>query len=107
MTEQEKYELFERVIGQQGITHQLILAMEEMAELQQALSKWMRGPTDGEDIAEEVADVEIMLEQIKHMFANQIKVTQWKEKKLERLNTWINNAVCVIRAEKKNERWID
>lgn len=70
----------------------MILATEEMLELQQALRRWMRSPTDiGENVTEKVADVEIMLEQIKHMFANQAKVYQLKEKKLKMLNAWINN----------------
>lgn len=95
MTDQEKYELFDRIIDQQGISHQLMLAIEEMLELRQALNRWMRAPADiGENVTEKVADVEIMLEQIKHMFANQTKVDQLKEKKLKMLSTWINK-MCV------------
>lgn len=46
--------------------HQLLLAMEELAELTQAISKYLRYG-DTEPLMEEYADVEIMLEQIKQM----------------------------------------
>lgn len=94
MTDQEKYELFDRIIDQQGISHQLMLAMEEMLGLLQALRRWMRSPTDiGENVTEKVADVEIMLEQIKHMFANQAKVYQLEEDGLSqewKRTCWMN-----------------
>ena len=46
--------------------HQLLLAMEELAELTQAISKYLRYG-DTEPLMEEYADVEIMLEQLKQM----------------------------------------
>lgn len=49
---------------------QLDIAQEECAELIQAISKWKRyGDTNAKlNVIEEVADVTIMLEQIKIMF---------------------------------------
>ena len=48
-----------------GKEHQLIICMEEMAELTKELTKHLRGRDNIPQIAEEVADVEIMLEQLK------------------------------------------
>ena len=46
-----------------GKTSQCTVCMEEMAELTKELSKNLRGQDNAAHIAEEIADVEIMLEQ--------------------------------------------
>ena len=46
--------------------HQLLVAMEELAELTQAISKYMRYGDTG-PLLEEYADVMVMLEQIRQM----------------------------------------
>jgi len=43
----------------------MVIVMEELAELTQQLSKWVRGKKDILGITEEMADVTIMLEYIK------------------------------------------
>lgn len=43
----------------------LIIATEELAELQQAITKFLRGKEDKLNLIEELADVEICLEYIK------------------------------------------
>ena len=48
-----------------GKTSQCTVCMEEMAELTKELSKNLRGQDNAAHIAEEIADVEIMLEQLK------------------------------------------
>lgn len=49
---------------------QSFVAIEELAELQQAISKYQREPTifNIDNIAEEIADVYIILEELKHLF---------------------------------------
>ncbi|AUN19072.1 hypothetical protein B2H91_10690 [Clostridium botulinum] len=49
---------------------QSFVAIEELAELQQAISKYQREPTifNVDHIAEEIADVYIILEELKHLF---------------------------------------
>ena len=49
-----------------GSDVQEMMFIEEVGELVQALSKKRRG-FEGANIAEEIADVEIMLEQLKHI----------------------------------------
>ena len=51
-----------------GAEAQVIMVFEEMSELQKALCKHFRGSTDRAHIAEEIADVEIMLEQMQILF---------------------------------------
>lgn len=43
------------------------VAIEELSELQKALCKLLRGKADMHNITEEIADVEIMIWQVKYM----------------------------------------
>ena len=56
-------------------------AIEELSELIRALARC----DDAENIAEEMADVRIMLDQLELIFGNGQKVAQWEIKKLRRL----------------------
>lgn len=47
---------------------QVIVAIEEMSELQKELCKSLRGNTNKEAIAEEIADVYIMLNQMQQYY---------------------------------------
>lgn len=78
-----------RAVDTYGKEHQLIICMEEMAELTKELSKNMRGQDNLPHIAEEVADVEIMLEHVKVIFGIREDVTTVKDEKLIRLNNTI------------------
>lgn len=65
-------ELFEKLIDKNG-EQQMIVAVEELSELQKELCKALRnlylcGHTDNKPIIEEWADVWIMLQQIKMFF---------------------------------------
>lgn len=74
-----------------GIDSQAIIAIEEMAELQKELCKMLRGKADLDHIAEEIADVEIMLAQMVEAFGIPLSVDGWKEFKLRRLADRIEN----------------
>lgn len=71
-----------RTYGKQS---QLIMAMEEMAELTKELSKNIRSAKNTSAISEEMADVEIMLEQLKIIFGNRSEVDRVRCEKLDRL----------------------
>lgn len=70
--------------------HQRTIALEEMAELQKEICKNIRGYDNRIEIAEEIADVEIMLEQMKILFDIYKKVEEFKKYKLERLAKRLN-----------------
>lgn len=75
----------QRAVDAYGKEHQLIICMEEMAELTKELSKNLRGHHNFREIAEEVADVEVMLEQVKLIFELREAAAEEKEAKLLRL----------------------
>lgn len=90
LKEEEHIEIDEKDIYRQalkkwGSTAQVIMVFEEMAELQKELSKFLRGNWIGDNIAEEIADVEIMLEQMKLLFGIEELVDINKKYKLKRL----------------------
>ena len=72
-----------RAYGKQS---QLVMAMEEMSELTKELSKNLRGADNSKALAEEIADVEIMLEQLKVIFRNRALVDRIRAGKLVRLS---------------------
>lgn len=55
-------------IRQNGYKMQTMVAIEEMSELTKELVKFMRGEHNTDAIAEEIADVEIMLCQLKIIY---------------------------------------
>ena len=61
-------DVLENAIRTYGVSLQLVIAIEEMAELTQAISKSFRGKENRDDIIGEVADVMVMLEQIKLIY---------------------------------------
>lgn len=100
MTAKETMQL---AIDSYGRVNQVIKTVEELSELSQALCKSLIrlnytkekiSPEDDlksvDNIFEEMADVEIMLEQCKIMFQCDKEVNKWKQKKIERLARRIN-----------------
>lgn len=80
--------VFKDAIEEFGEAAQVTMVFEEMAELQKELCKWMRGNTDVAEryrIAEEIADVEIMLAQMKLLFDNRGLVLSYRREKTARL----------------------
>jgi len=77
--------LYQKAISQWGYQAQLGMAVEECLELVHAIMKFMRNDGwDAENIEEEVADVEIMMAQLRLIF-NTNRITKVKRKKLRRL----------------------
>lgn len=87
-------ELLEKIITKKGKIKQSFVAVEELAELQQAVSKAVRFDCGDKfvpleikrNITEEIADVMICIEQIKMMYGiSDDDIEAWIECKLERL----------------------
>ena len=78
-------DLYAVAVKKYGKLSQLIMCMEEMAELTKELSKSIRGADNSAAIAEEMADVEIMLEQLRLIYRNRSEVDTVKADKLRRL----------------------
>lgn len=81
----EKDEIYKKALSTWGLNAQIDMCIEEMAELMQAFSKYKRGIGDVNQIAEEMADVSIMLEQMAMAFDCHNKIVWYKQFKLTRL----------------------
>lgn len=68
-----------------GKESQICMVFEEMAELQKELCKNLRDEPNCEHIIEEIADVEIMLEQMVQLYRCRDDVDDMRREKLKRL----------------------
>ena len=84
MTEKERA-VFQKALDTWGGDAQILCLLEEMAELQDALCKHKRGRRTTDDIAEEIADVEIMLNQMKLYFRVEEEVKAQRARKVGRV----------------------
>jgi len=97
-TEQET---INRAVWRWGPAAQEVKAIEELAELQQALARVVNAAALSsmdeltravEHVFEEIADVEIMLEQIRLIFCDAPEeIDRWKHQKLARLKERLEN----------------
>lgn len=95
-----KKRLYIKAIRKWHTTSQIHMAIEECGELIVVLTKHFRnnGSSNMDDILEEMADVEIMLEQLKIIFNYTYsngavdKFNDIKRRKLERLEKRLNEA---------------
>lgn len=85
-------QIFAEAIQQFGEPCQIVVAIEELSELQKELCKLLRGTYDLDHIAEEIADVEIMLRQIRLILDVGDSVNRWKQRKAQRLWARITRA---------------
>lgn len=82
MEEKEVYDSAIRIFGR---NNQIDVAIEEMAELTQQLIKVKRGISIESDIIEELADVQIMLDQMKILFCPVGSFESMKKMKINKL----------------------
>ena len=82
-------ELIDQVTFYFGEKNQLIKAIEEMSELQKELCKVVLTPNltikATDEVIDELADVEIMCAQLRHIFGISEQVDLQKVRKIERL----------------------
>lgn len=60
--------IYDKIIKKFGEEKQIVVAIEELSELQKALCKYLRNKELTYNLLEEIADVTIMLEQLKIIF---------------------------------------
>lgn len=90
MTEKERA-VFQKALDAWGPEAQALCLLEEMAELQDALCKYRRGRRTTSDIAEEIADVGIMLDQMKLHFHIEEEVEAQRACKVVRVEERLKN----------------
>ena len=82
-------DIYTEAIKTFGALPQMVVAIEECSELQKEIVKIIRKKGNLTNLAEEIADVEIMLEQLKLIFTVHDKVIEQKSRKIERLKRTI------------------
>ena len=80
-----EHEVLTQAVKRYGVVSQVNMMFEEMSELQKELCKHLRGKDNLTEIAEEIADVEIMLAQMKAIFGCAAMVEGWRQTKVDRL----------------------
>lgn len=98
MTTEERRALLDRAITAYGAPAQMDMAVEEMAELTKAICKVKRVSCTAEakavleNVVEEMADVQIMLDQLRIIFGR--STVEAEEYKLERLKKRLDAATA-------------
>lgn len=98
MTTEERRALLDRAITAYGAPAQMDMAVEEMAELTKALCKVKRVSCAAEakavleNVVEEMADVQIMLDQLRIIFGR--STSEAEEYKLKRLKKRLDTATA-------------
>lgn len=74
------------LIDHYGTLNQKLIAIEEMAELQKAIVKDIRqnSKENTDAVIEEIADVQVMLEQLKMIFSCRSKTDEIMDAKIDR-----------------------
>lgn len=89
--ENEQLKIVDQAIQKNGINLQKLVAIEEMAELMKEIVKDFRGENNQEQIIEEIADVEIMIQQLSLIYNCTFEVVEMRRKKIERLKKRLEN----------------
>jgi len=78
--------MIEDILNYFGIGNQRIKAIEELGELQQAIAKYIQGPykENRSNVAQEIADVKIVLEQVEIGMGIKNEVEEFTKEKLKR-----------------------
>ena len=79
-----KSRIYDAALARWGFDAQVLTVAEECSELAAACTRFVNHKANGNSVAEEAADVEIMIEQLRHNGMNDM-IEQQKARKLTRL----------------------
>jgi hypothetical protein len=82
----KKKDIYNKAKATWGIDAQVTKAIEELSELQKELCKFLLEDGNMAHIAEEMADVKIMVEQLELILECKDKVKEFKKAKIQRLS---------------------
>ncbi len=85
ITYEERAKVYADALTTFGTNCQLVVALEEMSELEKEICKALRGEIHPEHLAEELADATIMLEQLRQIFNCNEQVCSMMDRKILRL----------------------
>ncbi len=91
----KRIDLYDAALLKYGLQAQEDVLLEEMSELSKVILKGRRSRIIREDLVDEIADVEIMLEQIKqyHNLSNRVvERKRYKKRRLEERLKWLKKS---------------
>lgn len=87
LNREERNKIYDALLKKFSPNAQMIVAIEELSELQKEICKYLRNKEQlylVKGLIEEIADVEIMLEQIKFLLSLDWQVEDMKDQKIRR-----------------------
>lgn len=97
-----EYDIYRQAVKWFGVEHQIKKAAEELGELIQALMRYSNGEPVIGNVCEEIADVEIMLEQLKIILGERYE-KYLEAKKAEKIGKLARYLTMVDPLEEPNE----
>ena len=86
ITYEERKEIHAHALFAYGLEAQMVVAIEELSEVQKELCKVLRSKGDMDHLAEEIADATIMLEQMRYFLDLNDLVCRKMDEKVKRLD---------------------
>lgn len=86
ITYEQRVQTYTNALIHFGKANQLVIALEELSECQKEICKTMRGDSNLDHLAEEIADATIMLEQVRLIFGLNDLVCEKMDEKVKRLD---------------------
>ena len=83
---EQRVQIYTNALIRFGDKAQMVIALEELSECQKEICKQLRGYSNLEQLAEEIADATIMLEQVRLFFNLNDLVCEKMDEKIKRLD---------------------
>ena len=89
---EDRKKVYQAALNKWGVDLQTMMAVEEMSELTKEICKIKRGKMDMDALADEIADVTIMLEQLREIYGLNDAVFDHMDAKILRLQSRVGGA---------------
>ena len=90
---EDRKKVYQAALNKWGADLQTMMAVEEMSELTKEICKIKRGKIDLDALADEIADVTIMLEQLREIYGLNDAVCNHMDAKILRLQSRVGGAL--------------
>lgn len=90
---EDRKKVYQAALNKWGADLQTMMAVEEMSELTKEICKIKRGKMDLDALADEIADVTIMLEQLREIYGLNDAVCDHMDAKILRLQSRVGGAL--------------
>ena len=89
---EDRKKVYQAALRKWGVDLQTMMAVEEMSELTKEICKIKRGKMDLDALADEIADVTVMLEQLREIYGLNDAVCDHMDAKILRLQSRVGGA---------------